>query len=87
MQLDEVDENNVAAWVEARILHFVDTYLRLETSNHHQEENMVTDPVCGMCVNKAFAPAQATHGGKTYYFCVPECHARFVENPERYLAG
>jgi YHS domain-containing protein len=87
MLLDEVDENKAAAWVEAKILHFVDTYLRLETSDHHQQENIVTDPVCGMRVNKAFAPAQMTYGGQTYYFCIAECRARFAEDPERYLAG
>jgi YHS domain-containing protein len=86
MLLDEVDENKAAAWVESRILHFADTYLRLETSDQYQHENIVTDPVCGMRVNIAFAPAQATYGNKTYYFCVPECRARFVESPERYLA-
>ena len=87
MPLDQVDENKVAAWVEAKILHFVDTYLRLETSDTHQAENMVTDPVCGMRVNKAFATAQMTYRGKTYYFCILECRTRFVDNPERYLAG
>ena len=87
MPLDEVDEEKAAAWVEEKILYFVENYLRLETSGYHQQENIVTDPVCRMRVNKAFAPAQATYRGKTYYFCVGECHARFVENPERYLAG
>jgi YHS domain-containing protein len=87
MLLDEVDQEKAAAWVDARILHFVDTYLRLETSNHYQEENLVTDPVCGMRVNKAFAPAQMTYHGQTYYFCIAECRARFAENPERYLAS
>jgi YHS domain-containing protein len=85
MPLDEVDEAKVAAWVEAKILHFVDTYLRLETADHYQHENIVTDPVCGMRVNKAFAPAQMTYRGQTYYFCIPECRARFAENPDRYL--
>jgi YHS domain-containing protein len=86
MPLDGVDENKVADWVEAKILQFVDTYLRLETSDHYQQDNLVTDPVCGMRVNKAFAPAQMTYRGRTYYFCVTECRARFAENPERYLA-
>jgi YHS domain-containing protein len=87
MFLDEVDQEKAAAWVEAKILHFVDTYLRLETSNHYQQDNLVTDPVCGMRLNKAFAPAQMTYRGNTYYFCIAECRARFAENPERYLAG
>ena len=86
MPLDGVDENKVADWVEAKILQFVDTYLRLETSDHYQQDNLVTDPVCGMRVNKAFAPAQMTYRGRTYYFCVTECRARFAENPVRYLA-
>jgi YHS domain-containing protein len=87
MPLDQVDENKAAAWVEAKILQFVDTYLRLETSDHYQQDNLVNDPVCGMQVNKAFASAQVTYGGKTYYFCVEACRARFVENPKRYVAG
>ena len=87
MPLDAADREKAAAWVEAKIIYFVDSYLRLETSNQHQEQNIVIDPVCGMRVNKAFAPAQTTYGGRTYYFCVPECRARFTENPERYLAG
>jgi Cu+-exporting ATPase len=59
----------------------------VETADYYQEENIVTDPVCGMRVNKAFAPAQMAYGNKTYYFCIPECRARFAENPERYPAG
>ena len=87
MLLDEVDENKAAAWVESKILNFVDTYLRLETTDQYQQENFMTDPVCGMRVNKAFAPTRLEHGGQTYYFCLPECRARFAENPDRYLAG
>lgn len=87
MPLDEVDEKKAADWVESKLLQFVDSYLRLETSNQHQEGNMVTDPVCGMRVNKVFAPAQMTHGGQTYYFCIAECQKRFAENPERYLGS
>src|SRR5262249_28945731 len=70
MPLEQVDADTAAAWVEAKLLHFVDTYLRLETSDHHQAENLVTDPVCGMRVNKAFAPVQMTYRGQTYYFCI-----------------
>jgi YHS domain-containing protein len=87
MFLDEVDEAKASAWVEGKLLSFVDTYLRLETSGHYQEKNVVADPVCGMAINKAFAPAQMEYRGHTYYFCVPECRARFAEDPERYLSG
>ena len=87
MFLEHVDEEKAAAWVDEKLLRFVDTYLRLETSGHYQETNIVTDPVCGMRLNKAFAPAQMKYLDHIYYFCVPECRARFAENPERYLAG
>ena len=87
MFLDEVDEAKATAWVEGKLLNFVDAYLCLETSGHYQEKNIVTDPVCGMRINKAFAPAQMTYQGRAYYFCVSECRARFAEDPERYLAG
>jgi YHS domain-containing protein len=84
MMLDDVDEAKAAAWVEARLLRFVDDYLRLETAAPYQDQNVVTDPVCGMAVNKAHAPAEMEHKGVRYYFCVEECRARFAEAPERY---
>jgi len=87
MPLDQVDEDKAAAWVDAKILQFVDTYLRLETYEAYQTESIVTDPGCGMRVNKVFASAQMAYGDQMYYFCIPECRARFADNPERYLAG
>jgi YHS domain-containing protein len=64
----------------------VDDYLRLETAAPYQDQNVVTDPVCGMAVNRAHAPAEMEYKGVTYYFCVEECRARFAEAPERYLS-
>ncbi len=87
LSLDEADEGQVAAWVEEKILAFLDAYLRLETADSYQAENMVTDPVCGMAVNKVRAPARMEYLGAVYYFCVEECRRRFAENPERYLQG
>jgi YHS domain-containing protein len=84
--LNDVDEAKVAAWVEDRILRFVDTYLRLETAEPYQAENLTTDPVCGMQVNKVHAPAVLEYDGTTYYFCLEECRDRFGENPKRYLS-
>jgi Cu+-exporting ATPase len=42
------------------------------------------DPICGMTVDPATAPAQSTYQGKTYYFCNPHCRDRFNADPERY---
>ncbi|MBX5464266.1 MAG: YHS domain-containing protein [Clostridia bacterium] len=48
---------------------------------------MARDPVCGMDVDEATAPAKAEYQGKTYYFCAPGCKRAFEKDPERYLSG
>ncbi len=47
---------------------------------------MAKDPVCGMQVNEASAPAKIDYGGKTYYFCSSACKAAFDKNPEKYAS-
>jgi YHS domain-containing protein len=87
MPLDDVEDDRVAAWVDDKLVQFVETYLRLEVVEQYQEENLVTDPVCGMRINKAFAPAQMDYQGQTYYFCVQDCRKKFAADPARYLTG
>jgi len=84
--LDKVDDKLLAAWVEKRVEQFVDTYLRLEQSPQYQRENLVTDPVCNMAVNKAMAVSKEKYQGKVYYFCAESCQRAFAEHPERYAA-
>jgi len=43
-----------------------------------------TDPVCGMQVEIAHAPAAATRDGVTYRFCSDHCRDRFTADPDRY---
>jgi len=43
------------------------------------------DPVCGMTVDPASAPASLEHDGKKYYFCNPHCAQKFRAEPSRYL--
>jgi uncharacterized protein len=45
---------------------------------------VATDPVCGMQVETAGAPASAEHGGRTFWFCSDGCRERFLTDPERY---
>ena len=45
------------------------------------------DPVCGMTVDPATAPAHADHDGTTYHFCCTGCRDRFVESPADHLSG
>ena len=41
------------------------------------------DPVCGMQVKTAEAPASAVHAGHTVYFCSDRCRGRFEAPPTR----
>src|SRR5947208_13760263 len=42
------------------------------------------DPVCGMQVETANAPASRSHAGHAVWFCSDRCAHRFDANPERY---
>ncbi|MCH6470408.1 permease [Sinomonas terrae] len=44
------------------------------------------DPVCGMQVEKAHAPATHTHAGHMYWFCSDRCHEKFTADPDHYAA-
>jgi YHS domain-containing protein len=87
LPLDDIDEGKLAAWIEERIVAFVDVYLRLESAGPYQEDNEVTDPVCGMRLNKLYAAAQAEHQRMTFFFCVEDCRQKFLLEPDRYLKG
>jgi uncharacterized protein len=43
------------------------------------------DPVCGMQVEAARAPATAILDGTVYYFCSDHCQHRFAASPARYV--
>ena len=43
------------------------------------------DPVCGMTVDTATAPASAEFQGTTYYFCSPGCARQFEQEPAAYV--
>jgi uncharacterized membrane protein YraQ (UPF0718 family)/YHS domain-containing protein len=44
------------------------------------------DPVCGMQVETANAPARAEFDGGQFWFCSDRCRVRFVADPVRYAA-
>jgi uncharacterized membrane protein YraQ (UPF0718 family)/YHS domain-containing protein len=44
------------------------------------------DPVCGMQVQTANAPARVQHDGRQYWFCSDRCRERFEANPARFTA-
>ena len=49
------------------------------------QPRLVKDPVCGMSVDPASAPARREHAGETYSFCSVSCARKFEAAPEDYL--
>ena len=45
------------------------------------------DPICGMQVRTANAPARTTHAGQTYWFCCDGCREHFEADPARHAAS
>ena len=50
------------------------------------ESATAVDPVCGMSVTVASARQQAEVDGVMYYFCCANCRAKFLKDPQAYLA-
>ena len=64
----------------------------MDESAHHAHHHaahpaQVHDPVCGMAVDPATSPHQATHGGQVFYFCSNGCREKFLAAPARYLSA
>ncbi len=45
----------------------------------------VTDPVCGMIVEREEAAGESEYQGQTYYFCCEECKELFDDDPTNYV--
>lgn len=55
-------------------------------SNESNSEGQVTDPVCGMDVDRNRASVERFgHDGTTYYFCSRDCKEKFERNPEQFI--
>ncbi|GCB50758.1 heavy metal translocating P-type ATPase [Streptomyces sp. NL15-2K] len=54
---------------------------------HHADGSAVTDPVCGMSIDKASAAQSRNTGTGTYYFCSAHCAAAFDADPQRYTGS
>ena len=61
-----------------RIREFVDRVLWLEDGEFKSERALVRDPVCGMEVDPATAPAHAVAAGEDFWFCAEGCRREFV---------
>ncbi|MBI1849242.1 MAG: YHS domain-containing protein [Planctomycetes bacterium] len=73
-------------FLDARIERFVSDYLRLQDPDSpYQRDLLVTDPVCGMTIQRAESVGSVEFDGRTYYFCVQACRDRFEANPQAFV--
>jgi YHS domain-containing protein len=77
MQLDAVDPDAVARWIEDRILSFVNTYIAAHENKYYLKDQMVLDPVTGTEFPKIAAGATLERDGTTYYFISEETRRKF----------
>src|SRR3972149_5233119 len=67
---------------DQRIKVIADRVLWLEDGEFKEMTTMVTDPVCGMSVEKEKAAAQLEWNGSLYYFCSRGCRSEFLEQQQ-----
>lgn len=87
LPLAEVTDEKVAAWLDERLLAFVNTFLSMEFTDQYQRQNLVVDPVAETQFPKAFAAGSVEHQGCTYYFLSTETMQAFQQQPELFMAG
>lgn len=76
---DGQSDHQIAQWVDAKILNFVDKYLQLEVHPSYQRENLVRDPVCGMEISTVEAIGSVEKDRLTFHFCSESCRQAFLK--------
>ncbi len=66
--LAKVYEDDVAEWVEDRLLEFLQAYLRIDRGTDDFDEDVASDPVCGMRISRSQAVSNLNHNGHPYFF-------------------
>jgi putative ABC transport system ATP-binding protein len=69
---------------DQRIQDIADRVLWLEDGQFKEMAAMVTDPVCGMKIEREKAVTTAWEG-QAYYFCSKGCRSEFLEEPQQFL--
>ncbi len=85
VKLDDVKDCLVGDWVEERLLEFLDAYLQIDRGSEGLEDEVVTDPVCGMRLGRSSAAASDAYQGHPYYFCSTDCQQKFTSQPTAYV--
>lgn len=69
---------------DTRLRDIADRILWLEDGEFRSMSQMVTDPVCGMAVERDHATPHFRYRGETYFFCSPACREEFAATPDRF---
>lgn len=69
---------------DQRIKDIADRLLWLEDGQFKEMVTMMTDPVCGMTVEKEKSII-AEWNGQMYYFCARGCRDEFLANPQQFI--
>jgi YHS domain-containing protein len=77
--LDSVDREQLAKWVDDRILDFVRTYMELHQNSYYLKDHMVEDPVAKVRLPKFAAATSVDWQGKSYYFISNETRREFEQ--------
>jgi putative ABC transport system ATP-binding protein len=71
---------------DQRIKDIADRVLWLEDGQFKEMVSMVTDPVCGMAIEREKAISLEWEG-QNYYFCAHGCRDEFLTNPAQFLVN
>ena len=85
ISIDGPTDSEVVAWVDAKLVGFVETYFDVFFHPEYQKPHMVIDPVTGVPFPKAMAADVHQIEGRTLYFFTDESCRQFNEAPSYYL--
>ena len=85
VSLKSRNEEAVTTWIESKLLGLLDDYLRLDRGDETLDEDLVTDPVCGMRITRKAATGQECYRGHAYFFCTSDCREKFAKEPAKYV--
>ena len=71
---------------DTRLKDIADRVLWLEDGEFRSMSEMVTDPVCGMAVEREATP-HFVNDGRTWFFCSTACRDEFATDPDRFSAS
>ena len=85
ISIDGPTDSDVVAWVDAKLVGFVETYFHVFFHPEYQKPHLVTDPVMGIPFPKVMAAGIGQVDGRTLHFFTEESCRQFNEDPSYYL--